>query len=204
MDNLNAKDFFEEHVAAYVEGLLDQRKSAIMDAIRRSNPELDELAIMHEQILTMLNSTEEVQAPVHLRENILAAVRTETADMLALETAVKRKAFLISSSFFAVSLALLAALFKGTFNAVVNSGSNATEDAVSYVYSEIGKFVGGLLSNQQWMANIQIFLDSVSRSVYVSGAATVLTVMFILTVLAVSGATYFIFCRNMQCVNTSI
>ena len=198
MDKMKTKEFFENNVAAYTEGMLDKRKTAIIDAMRHSDPELDNLARMHEQILATLNSTEEVQSPEHLRENILAAVRSEAEEMIALESRVKRKAFLISASFFAVMMALLTALTKGIFNGVAKSGFGIADDALSYVFSEFGKFVGRLASNQQWMANIQIFLDSISRSTYISGTTVMLSAMLTVTALALSAATYYILNKNMQ------
>ena len=97
---------FEENVAAYVEGLLDEKMMRAMDAKRAECPECDNLARVHENILAALNSTEPVKAPAGLEQRILAAVEAEEAEAAALQK-TKRWALVVSLS---AAAALLAGL----------------------------------------------------------------------------------------------
>jgi len=63
---------FEEWVADYVEGKVDDELRRRMDEAREADPKLDELARLHEQILSALVETPEVKAPAGLAEKIMA------------------------------------------------------------------------------------------------------------------------------------
>ena len=108
---------FEENVAAYVEGLLDEKMMRAMEAKRAECPECDNLACLHENILAALNSTEPVKAPAGLEQRILAVVEAERAEAAALQK-TKRRALVVSLSAAAAVLAglvpfLIGALGKG-------------------------------------------------------------------------------------------
>ena len=71
---------FEENVAAYVESFLGEKdRQQAMDKHRATCPSCSRLTHVHELILTSLNTTEPVKAPVGLAEQILGAVETEKA-----------------------------------------------------------------------------------------------------------------------------
>jgi len=70
---------FEEHVAEYVEGLLDSGLRLRMEEKRSQDPACDQLARLHEDILAALQQTPELKAPAGLRERILAATAAEEA-----------------------------------------------------------------------------------------------------------------------------
>ena len=63
---------FEQYVADYVEGNLDEDLRRRMDKARAASPKLDELARLHEQILTALADAPQVKAPAGLAEKIVA------------------------------------------------------------------------------------------------------------------------------------
>ena len=73
---------FEEHVAAYADGLLDKTLRKSLDEHRAACTSCDSQARIHDFVLATLNNTEPVAAPRGLENRILAAVeayRSETA-----------------------------------------------------------------------------------------------------------------------------
>jgi hypothetical protein len=81
---------FEQHVADYVEGTLDDELRARMDAARRADPACEQLARVHEQILTTFEETPEVQAPGGLSERIFAQARVREQLVAAEQKAFRR------------------------------------------------------------------------------------------------------------------
>ena len=117
---------FEENVAAYVEGLLDEKMMRAMEAKRSECPECDNLACVHENILAALNSTEPVKAPAGLEQRILAAVEAEEAEVAALQK-TKRRALVFSLSAAAVLLAGLIPFLIGAVGKGLAGVSGASE-----------------------------------------------------------------------------
>ena len=81
---------FEQNVADYVEGALDDQLRERMDAARAADPACDQLARLHEQILAALDETPEVEAPAGLAEKIIAAAQVRNRLVEAERKAFKR------------------------------------------------------------------------------------------------------------------
>ncbi|MBN1292421.1 MAG: hypothetical protein JXB48_11335 [Candidatus Latescibacteria bacterium] len=71
---------FEEHIAAYVDGILDKNLQVAMNEHRATCSACDRKAKIHELVLTSLNKTEPVKAPAGLYNRILAAARAYDAE----------------------------------------------------------------------------------------------------------------------------
>jgi len=117
---------FEENVAAYVEGLLDEKMMRAMDVKRAESAECDSLARLHENILAALENTEPVTAPAGLGRRILAAVQAEEAETAVLEK-TRRRALAVSLSTAAALLAGLVPFMVGALKQSAASISGASE-----------------------------------------------------------------------------
>lgn len=121
---------FEELVAAYVEGALDEELMRAMDAKRAECRQCNKLARIHESILTALSTTEPVKAPAGLGEKILAAVATEEAEATEARKIVRR-ALTVSIAVAASLLACIIPLLNGTLIKSTTAVSGAAAQAAS-------------------------------------------------------------------------
>ena len=74
---------FEEHVAAYADGLLDKTLRKALDEHRAACTSCDRQARIHDFVLATLNNTEPVAAPQGLENRIFAAVEVYNSETAA-------------------------------------------------------------------------------------------------------------------------
>ena len=157
---------FEENVAAYVEGLLDEKMMRAMNAKRAECPECESLARLHENILAALESTEPVKAPAGLEQRILAAVEAETTVLQK----TKRKALAVSLS---AAAALLAGLVPFMVGALKQSaaGLSGASEGLSIITIFAARWWAGIetmyfiaTDTNRW-PSLQLFLEFFSQRI---------------------------------------
>ncbi|MBN2290564.1 MAG: hypothetical protein JXQ83_14615 [Candidatus Glassbacteria bacterium] len=160
---------FEKNVAAYVEGLLDEKTMLAMEVKRAECAECDNLARLHENILKALDSTEPVKAPPGLEQRILAAIEAEDAEASALQK-TRRKALAVSLSTAAVLLAGLVPFLAG---ALEQGAEGAAVDA-AYGWAIAGSWWAGVKSllaaaatSDQW-ALVQLVLHYLTQRIEIA------------------------------------
>ncbi|MFC1614218.1 anti-sigma factor family protein [Gemmatimonadota bacterium] len=156
---------FEENVAAYVEGLLDEATMKAMDAKRAECPECAELARLHESILAALDSTEQVKAPAGLERQILAAVEAEDMSLAK----IRKKALTVSVSVAAVLLAGLVPFMVGAFKGSVSVPD--TSQGLSMIIYFTAHWLAGIETiyltaaySDQW-ESIAFFLQKIAQPI---------------------------------------
>jgi len=103
---------FEQHVADYVEGTVDDELRARMNAARAADPACEQLARIHEQILAAFEETPEVTAPAGLAERIFAEAGVREQLVATEQKAFRRGIWMgvIGAALGAVSLAVMMAV----------------------------------------------------------------------------------------------
>jgi hypothetical protein len=104
---------FEQHVADYVEGGLDEKLRRRMDEARAANFACDQLACVHEQILVALEETPQVKAPAGLADRIMAEARIQEHLFAAEQRAFRRGIWLgvVAAAVSAVALSIFLFMF---------------------------------------------------------------------------------------------
>lgn len=122
---------FEQNVADYVEGALEEGLRCRMDAARAVDPACDRLARLHEQLLVALQETPELEAPAGLAERIFAKAEN-LEQLLAAEQRAFRRGMWLGVAGAALGATALAVLLfvldlstgSGTLDATATAGNN--------------------------------------------------------------------------------
>lgn len=129
---------FEQHVADYAEGTLDEELRRRMDAARAADPACDRLAVLHEQLLAALEDTPELDAPAGLAGSIIARAESQEQLMAAERRAFRRGMWLGVAGAALGAVALTVLLFMldlfagaGVLDAVSDAGKSRLAE-VSY------------------------------------------------------------------------
>jgi len=163
---------FEEHVADYVEGLLDSGLRRRMDEKRRQDPACDQLARLHEGILAVLRQTPELKAPAGLRENILAATVAEEA--LLEEERKSLKEYLLSwlpiSAAVSAAFACVLFVYRDNLARLAQAAMAAGRTAYSWLNAQGGelalksgeKLAAGNQTLDSWLKSENSYVETAS------------------------------------------
>ncbi len=155
---------FEQHVADYVEGALDDELRRRMDAARAADPACQQLARVHEQILAAFEETPQVNAPSGLADRIMAQARLRE-ELAAAETKAFRRGIWLGVVAAAVTATCLAVVLwtidfstgAGTLDAVRAAGNNWLTSASVTLY--------GWLEDARVAMNHNVPLPLIGRAV---------------------------------------
>lgn len=160
---------FENHVAAYVEGLLEGNLLSAMEEHRASCSSCEHLMSVYKIVISSLNTAEPVRAPEGLAGRILSAVEVESAKTEKIFGAVEsyskygRLAAAVAAvgSLVAASLILVGNITKG-FSAVWNWPTNigALWSDVTVLPLILQAWIAGIIPAEQWV-QINLLLEPV-------------------------------------------
>ncbi|MFC1607286.1 hypothetical protein ACFL47_04880 [Candidatus Latescibacterota bacterium] len=157
---------FEDHIAAFVDGILDGQLTAAMSEHRATCNACDRKARMHELIVTSLNTTEQIKAPAGLAARIMTAIEAYNAETALAARRAPRLG--IAAAAFAAAASLVAAVFPlwnimskrfPAMLAAINGFGEAINPstAVTTISSTASsQSTRGLLFIQNWMSTHQV------------------------------------------------
>lgn len=160
---------FENHVAAYVEGLLEGNLLSDMEEHRASCASCEHLMSVYKIVLSSLNTAEPVRAPEGLAKRILSAVEVESAKTEKAFGVIKSytrfwkltTGLAAVGSLVAASIILVGNITKG-FSAVWNWPTNigALWSDVTVLPLILQAWIAGIIPAEQWV-QINLLLEPV-------------------------------------------